>query len=131
MATRTEAIAQEWKPKECFAMELKHGLMGYFPLIHKTEKNHEGKPKIVVCAKREDLKKIWEGLPKEEVIVEKILFLINEEGTEIVVANNEEMTSDDLFFMPSLPEDCNIKEEFKYTSGLFRLKEVGEITFPE
>ena len=130
MATRNEAVQQEWRPKYCFTMELKHGLMGYFPLIHKTKFNPKGNGKIIVCANRTDFKKIWEALPKKEVQIEKILFLINEDETEVVVAENDRITSEELFFIKEL-EECNVSETFEYAKGLLSFKDESEVTFPE
>ena len=129
--SRDEAIAQGWQARKGFSMELKHGLMGYFPLIHKIEKNREGSEKIIICANRADLKTIWENLPKKKVKVSEITLLINPEETEIVVTDNKRITSDWLHFIKELDPSWEIEETFCYSPGLISSKNESDATFPE
>lgn len=121
-----------WIPMTVYVMELSHGLMGFFPLIEKETK------KIIVCKNRDDLRKIWEALPKRKVKVSEFEWIVNEKEDLVVPIGHpqgDEADSDWFFFISKDLEkylaDALIEENFKYAPGLLSLTSQSGCTFPE
>ncbi|MDR2541153.1 MAG: dihydrofolate reductase [Candidatus Peribacteria bacterium] len=129
--TRKEATNLGWTPQWGFWMELKHGLMGCFPLISATEKNSRGYYKLIICAKREDLQKFWEAFPPAEVEVHHELFLINSEKTQCVSAEHDEEGSDHNLYIDALSGEENLTDIARYARGLISFNDQSKSTFPE
>ncbi|MDR0860318.1 MAG: dihydrofolate reductase [Candidatus Peribacteria bacterium] len=129
--TRKEATKLGWTPQWGFWMELKHGLMGCFPLISTTEKNSRGYYKLIICAKREDLKKFWEAFPPCEVKVRHELFLVNPERTQCVSAENDEGVSNEFIYIDALTGTEELTDIARYAGGLLSFKDQSTATFPE
>jgi hypothetical protein len=121
-----------WILMTIYIMELKHGLCGYFPLIEKKLQ------KVVFCKNRDDLKTIWEGLPKKQVSISEIECVVNEEDKLAIPVNGprgDDADSDSFYLiLDNLDEYLSgspIEERFSYAPGLLSLVDESNAVFPE
>ncbi len=117
-----------WQIKKAFYMELKHSLMGFFPLIEEKTK------KIIICINRNDLEKIWNILKPKKVLVQPHQFMINEEEKLCIPleshAGNEADSNNFLLITNDITKHLK-KTKFIYTPGLLSLVEEKSIEFPK
>ncbi len=120
-----------WQLKECIIMEVRCDSMGYFPLVSK-ERNKKDKRRLVVTTSREDMKKLWEKLPKKHVRVDTDKFMVNEELKLAVPVNgsmgNESNTDSWLLVLDAEKQDPN---ELEYADeGLFSFLDESSAVWP-
>jgi hypothetical protein len=119
-----------WQLRYVYSMEIEQGGMGYFPaMVAKTKQD-------VVCLKRDDLRKIWEILPKRHVRVNKMLLLVNLQEQIVLpirsIIKEDESDSKDFFLVTSERlTECLLKDDFfQWSKGLVSFKD-GKAVFPE
>ena len=117
---------ENWKLVKCYAMILKHGLMGTFPLLQ------DDTTKIVLTLDKSVMKKLWESLrPRRVELVELNTMANFKEGLVIPLDQPEgdDCSSDDWllvqFFDPAQAEGL------RYASGLLSLEDESNTKFPE
>lgn len=113
----------DWKTSQGYALELQHGLMGYFPLIDENKK-------IVVALDKEILKKIWESLTTHKVTLDQFSCMVNKETHTVIPISdyNKDVDSDDFVL---IAEDDIETAKFRYASGLMSLVDESNATFPD
>lgn len=121
-----------WKPAYGYWAEIRHGLMGNFPIIPNSDPS-----RMVICFERENLKKIWETLTKENTRVHKIAFLVNFSEKLVVCAEKDyfrkEIENEEFFFIFSVNDiEEHLKEEsfFRWSPGLIGAQNPNAV-FPE
>jgi len=118
-----------WAPQFGYFMEIDHNLMGVFPAIHVKTKA------VVVCLQRDDLEKIWKKLPRKQVKVCKMVFLVNEEKRSAILINGprEEMADSKEFFLVRSDDRrayCQQKDFFRWAGGLISFTADRSVSFP-
>jgi hypothetical protein len=114
-----------WEIKPVYSMELKHGLMGYFPLVDEENK------KVIVCINRNDLKSIWEKLKPKEVTVTSNNCMVNTTRKLVIPLHSDESDSDDFLLITDDISEHLENTQFDYASGLLSFKDESKCKFPE
>jgi hypothetical protein len=114
-----------WKIIQIYTMEKSHCLMGYFPLI--VDNTHI----VIACTKRNDLKRIWESLPKCNVKINKDLVLVNLAMKLVVPIKNQNVSSDDFLLIDDDIEAAMNCIKFDYAPGLISFIDESNCEFPE
>ncbi len=112
-----------WQIKPVHTMELKHSLMGYFPLL--------ADGKTVVCVNKNDLKRIWETLPKKDVKVEAVDCMVDLRKKLVVPMVDNGSSSDDFLLITDDIEDRLKDTVFEYAQGLLSLVDESHCEFPD
>ena len=118
-----------WTPQFGYFMEIDHDLMGVFPAIHAKTKA------VVVCLQRDDLENIWKKLPRKQVKVHKMVFLVNEERRSAILINGsrEEKADSKEFFLVGKADCrayCKQKDFFQWAGGLISFTADRNVSFP-
>lgn len=112
-----------WQVKPVHTMELKHSLMGYFPLL--------ADGKTVVCVNKEDLEKIWNTLPKKDVKTEEVNCMVNLQEKLVVPLVDNGASSDDFLLITDDIEERLKDTVFEYARGLLSLVDESHCEFPK
>ncbi|MDR3169085.1 MAG: dihydrofolate reductase [Candidatus Peribacteria bacterium] len=141
--TRAKALQLGWKPKWGWWMRLDRtahsffidrigSTMGCFPLISKIELGDDNTGKIIICGNRNDLKKFWKAMKRqEEVKVYRILLLVNAEKNQCVSAENDKNIAENLHYIDQLPGSENLTEIATFASEPSDEKNPKNVLFPE
>ncbi len=117
-----------WTLMDAYFLEIKHGLMGFFPIINKDTK------KPVVTLEIESLRKIWESLPPRKVNVGKISMMVNKEerlAVDVSESSGDESSSDDTFLILDDVEKYIKEKKLDYASGCISMVDESDEKFPE
>ena len=114
-----------WKTQTCYAAELQHGLMGYFPMITKKDK------KIVITTEKKFLKTIWESLPTSRIQVSEFSCMVNADENIALPLDVFQKTADSSKFALIKNESDLKKNKFRYAAGLLSLVDESNASFPD